>query len=292
MLFFGKEIDLWRDRCSVSGIPPDRSRPFVNLFVKVTDACDASCPFCCNAGHHAKGDFDIDKLFRVIDGICASGARLNRISLTGGEPSMRPDTVEEIVSGIAAMPSCAFTQLHLNTNGLSPDSVRLMSLPRIDSVSLSMHHYDPDRRRELFGRTDGYSEPDLSAVSRNKLNISCNLIRDYIDSAEEVGRMIAYVSGLGVRSMGFVGLMPANDYCRERYVDMSEIDFSSIPGLMPVETRSREGRCRCRNYLYIGDDMPVDVYMRESLDPTYCESSLLFDGRFLRQGFHKDDIIC
>lgn len=35
----------------------------------------------------------------------------------------------------------------------------------------------------------------------------------------------------------------------------------------------------------------LEVYMRHNANYLYCESSLLHDGRHLRQGLHNDNII-
>jgi hypothetical protein len=35
----------------------------------------------------------------------------------------------------------------------------------------------------------------------------------------------------------------------------------------------------------------LEIYMRNYCNFHYCESSLLYDGAYLRQGFHDDNII-
>jgi hypothetical protein len=35
----------------------------------------------------------------------------------------------------------------------------------------------------------------------------------------------------------------------------------------------------------------IEVYMRNYCNPAYCESSLMYDGQYLRQGFQSDNII-
>ena len=47
-----------------------------------------------------------------------------------------------------------------------------------------------------------------------------------------------------------------------------------------------------RDYVVDNRNLRVlDIYMRHYANRAYCESSLLFDGKHLRQGFGNDNII-
>lgn len=292
MKLFGKEIELQEYSCSgLLGIAR-KMRPFVNLYVKVTDGCNAHCRFCCNAGKSKSPVFNLSKLFECIEEINRRGIRLNRICLTGGEPSLCYDRVGEIVKFVREAPYCTSTQLQLNTNGLSVESHRLMRLHRPDVISISLHHYDVERLQEIYGSKITADIADYRGVDPRKLNVSCNLIKGYIDNAEEVKKYLDFVASNGIRTVGFVSLMKINDYCRERFIDYSEIEFDSIPNLILTRERHHEFHCKCCNYLYrsVNGSM-VEVYMRANLVPEYCASSLLYDGEYLRQGFHNDNII-
>ena len=128
-------------------------------------------------------------------------------------------------------------------------------------------------------------------IDLERINASCNLIRGYIDNSTEVEKMLRFAISLGLPRLGFVALMKVNDYCREHYVDFDEIDFETIPHLYFTESRNRGANCKCSNYLYNHNGRILEVYMRNYANPNYCESSLMFDGQYLRQGFHDDNII-
>lgn len=292
MQLFGKDIVL-ADRTCMRVHNPLAVVPFVNLYLKITDGCNASCPFCCNGNVHAalSHSFNTEKLFDIIHKITDSGIKLNRISLTGGEPSLCPETVIELLQRISASEECAFTQVQLNTNGVTKESITLMHHPRLDSISLSFHHYDPDKVAELYGRDITFNPLEEICDISNKLNISCNLIKGYIDSSEEIEKMIQYADMFGVKTVGFVSLMRKNRYCEERFIDFRKIDLSTIPSLILSSERALLNICGCKNYLYTGKTNPMDVYFRINENSMYCGSSLLFDGEYLRQGFNNDNII-
>lgn len=300
MHIFGKEIVLAEKLCrqlpvhaSTNGIPGLLNKPFVNLYVKITDRCNAHCPFCCNDFEHtvSTSPFNADKLFDIIHEIVNNGIYLNRISLTGGEPSLCPERVLDLLQRISGSDECAFTQVQLNTNGLKTDSLILMRHPRLDSISLSLHHYDQKKLSELYGRKIEFNPIGEVKDMSYKLNISCNLIKGYIDSTKEIEKMIHYAETYGIKTVGFVSLMLKNQYCEERFIDFRRIDLSKIPSLILSNERSMLNICGCKNYLYTGKTNPIDVYFRINDNPMFCGSSLLYDGEYLRQGFNNDNTI-
>lgn len=288
---FDKIISIKKLGCRYGSQPPSVISPSVNLFVKVTNGCNAHCSFCSNAGYSGiNAEFDYDKLWRIVDELRANKIFVNRINITGGEPATIPDVVNRILEQ-ASVEQYDNIHLHLNTNGLHHVSQILMRHPRWNSISMSLHHYDNDILSEIYGTKIPEEAFRFNGVNMNIVNASCNLIRGYIDSDCEVEKMLQFAISLGLPRLGFVALMQVNDYCREHYVDFDEIDFEAIPHLYFTESRNRGMDCKCSNYLYNHDGRILEVYMRNYANPYYCESSLMFDGQYLRQGFHDDNII-
>ena len=291
---FGKEIQIKTLGCNRINIPGRPIMPGVMLFVKTTDSCNAHCLFCSNAGcREEHRPFDSGKLLEVIDEIERQHIHLTRINFTGGEPSLVADRVVLPLLEQLSAERYRHLWLHLNTNGVLPQSQRLMQHPRWNSVSVSLHHYDRDRLTGLYGLRKKLPVPCFDGVDKDRvvLNASCNLIKGYIDNAEEVRKMMDYVLELGLRTLGFVALMKTNDFCSEHFVDFTEIEWEQIPHLYYTGSRNRGTDCKCSNYLYNNGHDVLDVYMRNYANFRYCESSLLFDGSFLRQGFHDDNVI-
>lgn len=292
------EVRLFDNRISIKsrGCNHGSQRPTwipaaVNLFVKVTNGCNAHCAFCSNAGCRGiNAEFDYDKLWRIVDELRANKILVNRVNITGGEPATLPDVVNRILEQ-ASVKQYDNIHLHLNTNGVLPASQALMRHHRWNSISMSLHHYDKDILSKIYGATISEETFCFNGLNMGIVNASCNLIRGYIDNDCEVEKMFRFAISLGLPRLGFVALMKVNDYCREHYVDFDEIDFEAIPHLYFTESRNRGSDCKCSNYLYNHNGRILEVYMRNYANPNYCESSLMFDGQYLRQGFHDDNII-
>lgn len=288
---FEKNIYIKDVGCKYGSLSANHIPPSINLFVKVTNGCNARCAFCSNAGCSGiNAEFDYDKLWRIVDELRANKILVNRVNITGGEPATVPDVVNRILEQ-ASVKQYDNIHLHLNTNGVLPASQALMRHPRWNSISMSLHHYDREKLSDIYGITISKTSLAFENIDLERINASCNLIRGYIDNSTEVEKMLQFAISLGLPRLGFVALMKVNDYSREHYVDFDEIDFETIPHLYFTESRNRGTNCKCSNYLYNHNGRILEVYMRNYANPNYCESSLMFDGQYLRQGFYDDNII-
>ncbi len=291
MSILRKPIQLKRYGCRLMGGTAQPVIPSVNLFVKVTNSCNANCLFCSNAGsRNLSSSFNIDKLFAVIRELQDKNIFVNRLNITGGEPSVVSKRVETILEKCDEK-EFQHIHVHLNTNGLLSQSQELMRHPRWNSISMSLHHYDLQSLSALYGTKISDEAFSLTGIDKQKLNISCNLIKGYIDSPAEVKNMLDFALGLDIPRIGFVSLMPINDYCKTHYVDFDAIKIDSIPHVYFIKSMSRDADCKCSNYLYNKDLKILEIYMRNNMNPAYCESSLVYDGEYLRQGFQQDNII-
>ena len=291
MKIFGKEIAVKSHGCRIMDEPGQRIIPSVNLFVKVTKGCNAQCLFCSNANStDVPSAFNIPKMVAVIKELKEKRICVNRINITGGEPSVVSSLVYKLLDAIEKE-RFDDIHLHLNTNGLLPQSQALMRHPRWDSISMSLHHYDAAKLSELYGCRIPEKAFNFEGIDLQKVNSSCNLIKGYIDNAEEAHKMLDFNIDLGIPRIGFVALMKVNDYCREHFVDLEDIHLESIPHVYFTKSMNRGRDCKCSNYLYNRDLKILEIYMRNYANPYYCESSLVYDGEYLRQGFHQDNII-
>lgn len=289
-LIFGKPVELKSVGCSHDDAPGRPVPASVNLFVKITNGCNAHCLFCSNAEHKPIIHFHTGKLIDVVKEIRSNDIIVNRINITGGEPSIVPDIATDLLERLSA-DNFNEIHVHLNTNGLFPASQLLMRHHRWDSISVSLHHYDREKLEEIYQTKVTDKALDFEGIDMNIVNVSCNLIRGYVDETVEAHKMMDFCIDKGITRIGFVGLMPTNQYCLDRFVSLDELHLDTIPHCYFTESKNRGKDCRCSNYLYNKDLKILEVYMRHYANPMYCESSLLYDGEYLRQGFNNNNII-
>lgn len=291
MKLFGHEIAVRMRGCRFNGEPEPRLVPAVVLYVRVTNACPCACPFCSNAGHAGEDvGFDLQKLLQVIREIKFSGVELSRVCVTGGEPST---ACERVLSLLEALSGFEFRDihLHLSTNGVSRQARTLMRHPRWTTVTMSLHHYDLAMLGEIYGLRAPIAPFDMKDVGEDRLSLSCSLIRGYVDSTGKVMRLLAFAETLGVGEVGFETLRPVNAFCREHFVCIDSLDVESCAHVHRLAARTSGNACHCRNYFFAGRESNLRFYLRELCDYSSSESSLLYDGRFLHQGFGTKSVI-
>lgn len=255
---FGKKVEFKDNICtSHLGELKIGEQMRYNLYISITDVCLASCPFCNNNTIKkttiTETKFDLEKLEKVLIEL-KSKKLLNRIGVTGGEPLLNLPLLNDVLNLIFKV--CGDRQIvTINTNGVNLDKVlELDSIDKIYGVHISRHHYDDEINNSIFGfKTAG--QEDIKRVvekSKNKKLIRINslLMKDFIDSPEMVKEYLEMAGNIGVFRVGFVGLMPLNDYSKEHFIEYKEV-FKNLPASVVVKNFYNSDVCDCINGMYM-----------------------------------------
>jgi MoaA/NifB/PqqE/SkfB family radical SAM enzyme len=286
MLIFGKDIKLRKCSCSINCSKPNDVDPYVNLYIRVTNLCQATCPFCefsSNSGLDSNGSFNPYFVKYILDELKSKSIRVNKVSFTGGEPSTYMDKVSKAAGLIKRFDKRIF--ITMNTNNIyrfdiDPDL--------IDSIAISKHEIGDTgftcQDKEILDTLDNYGQ--------DKVHLSCNIVKGYIDSPESVVNYLKYYTNLGVRDFGFVSLMKVNNYCENHFVDFNDLDFSEYKNIFRKSRNISRDGCECSNYLFKSGSLISQVYARHVLDGSKCnESMLVLDIDTLKEGFNGPEII-
>lgn len=290
-IIFSKNVKIKQFGCGSLNIPGAKIASSANIFVKVTNGCNAKCKFCSNSNMlPTTSNFDLPKLITIIKEFQNKGIKVNRVSITGGEPSLVPEIIEDILDEFSKSEN-KHIHLHLNTNGVHKYAKQLIQNPRWNSISISIHHYNFDRLSEIYSLPISDKVFDYEGIDKNIINISCNLIKGYIDNYEEVHKMLNFAIDLDFPRIGFVSLMKTNQYSEDNYIDFDDISFESIPNVYFTKSMNRGQDCKCSNYLYTKELKILEIYGRNYMNYINSESSFVYNGQNLIQGFHDDNII-
>ena len=288
---FDKEIQVRDHYCQLNNLPLQKIKePYINIYVSMTNFCNANCMFCCNEDNrHTNIKFDIHKFKNIIQELNQT-IKINKCSFTGGEPTIQFKLLADSINFVKQVDSSIFTVV--NTNGTRLKMLTEI-LPFIDSVALSRHHYNDEMNKKIFNNDFVPTTKDIAEFpDKNKLHLSCNLIKEYIGSANEVVKYLEWVSTTGCSDIGFVSLMPANEYCKANFVDFKDLHFEEINNVFITKNWNYNKLCRCRNYNYIAQNSEIiDIYARYYVASEYSGNALVFDGQNLRLGFNGEIII-
>lgn len=283
---FGTTINLRSEYCTKDNSCDvwEVTEPYVNIYVRLQNNCNAACKFCEFRGEHQ--NFDLKKFLTIID-LINTKVKINKVSFTGGEPTLNIRLLKVVINIIRHVRKDAF--IVVNTNGVNLP--KLVGLD-IDSIAMSRHHYDDAKNNEILGFNAPSKEMIAAFPNKNVLHLSCNLVRGYIDSEEEVIKYLEFCNEVGVDDVGLVSLMGVNDYCKEHFKDFNDFDFSEYKNMLRNRTWNNKDCCRCANYLYASNSNAniVKMYSRYYVKPHDVEGQLVFDGQYLKTGFNGEII--
>jgi molybdenum cofactor biosynthesis enzyme MoaA len=268
--------------CLTDGVSEKVKRPFFNIQVKL-NGCNANCAFCeSKTGKKFDEDKFFDKLMEIRE-----KTFIKKLNLTGGEPTMNFELYYRIVSKLRNLLPETF--ITLNTNGYNFEKIfESGSHEFLDNVQLSRHHYVDEINNEILGFKSIGKEriKEINEkICRRFLNFSCNMIKDRIDKDDEIYNYLEDAGTLGIRWVGFVSLIPLNDFCKENYIDFKGLNLSN-ERLILTQTHCLKDTCECSDYIYVPKDLgyPIKVY-NKVVKKSDVKHIFVFDGENFNVGF-------
>lgn len=149
------------------------------------------------------------------------------VSFTGGEPLLFPEQLGDalIITNEIIGPN---VELDLTTCGIGLERfLKEQSSDLLFSIHISRHLVNDDANRKLMGaNTPGVSE--LKSIVRNmqepgRVVLNCVLHKDGVHSMESMAEYLEMAAEIGVKNTSFIGLINANNFCREQYIDPRDL---------------------------------------------------------------------
>ena len=251
---FGKKVVVRDYLCSTDPNVIMDAIPSLRLYIKLTDFCNADCLFCANGNSKDFGNIDFKKLEFVISYL-KEKKLLHGISITGGEPMLNPDKMNDLLSMIFKIDPKM--EVAISTNGFNLDKfVGMDHVNDLESIHISRHHYDDMVNREIFSSDSVASFDDImllqdSLVDKKIININTLVMKGYIEDLVHIKMMLDHVGKMGVYKNGFVSLMKCNEFSRERFINFNDI-FNNLDEnfFLGHHFYSRE-YCECVDGMYL-----------------------------------------
>lgn len=196
------------------------------LYINLTDGCPASCPFCVNAEKRVSGTGNMIDMTRLGKCLSLIAGHVYGVSITGGEPMLYPDLVDQTAELIDKILPHAI--LDLATNGLNLDSILSMKMTeRFEGIHLSRHVVDDEANRKLMG-FEAPSREDIAVIIKQmsdpgKIVFNCVLQKGGVENLKQVRQYLEMAGDVGVNNTSFIGMFPANEYCRDRFVSPEDV---------------------------------------------------------------------
>ncbi len=221
-------------------------RKFVYLRLSVTDRCNFRCVYCLPDGYQGptavEPELSIDEIRRLVSAFAVLGVQ--KVRLTGGEPTVRRDIVE-VAAAVAAIPGIKNTAVTTNGYRLK-ELAQPLRKAGVTSLNISVDSLDPTRFREITG-TDRF-EPVMQGLERalelgyKSVKVNAVLLRG--TNEDELSRFIAWVKDRPV-SIRFIELMRTGknaEFFEKKHFSGGEVQFELLKsGWKPVERNADDG---------------------------------------------------
>lgn len=270
---FGKCISIKFNDCISNGNPQSFHEKALTLYIHINKICNAQCKFCNIYKQCAhKVGFDICKLSEVLIELERVN-KLGRIAITGGETFLDIELLDDVLLTIKNIIKNPIVTINTNASMLYKLS-QLKNIDILTEIRISRHHYLDEKNNEVFGIKCATLSDISESIKKygDIIKLNCNLIKGYIDDVSQIKKYLDTVSSIGISEVGFVGLMPFNQYCIKHHVDYSNFNFSD--NFLRVRNLNDRNICKCDNLLYFSPETCkiMQIYFRQVLELkcTYC----------------------
>ena len=259
-------------------------REVTDLRISLTQRCNLRCVFCHMEGQPASAvEISPDAIEAVVR--VATEIGVDRVKLTGGEPTLRSDLVE-IVQRISPLVS----EVSMTTNGLLLDRLAApLRAAGLSRVNVSLPSLDPSTYRELTG-VDGAAAAIRgirAAVAAGLHPIKLNVValEGATDSPAAVDRLVAFAQDVGawVQVIEFENVSGRVDprVYRELHSELGRLSEAAARRAFATSTNRLHGRPR---YTFTAGGRPVTVEVVQPVEnPAFCMACtrlrLTSDGR-------------
>jgi GTP 3',8-cyclase len=222
------------------------------LRISLTDRCNFRCVYCMPENgvvfHPWNHHLTDDELLRVVR--IAASIGFDRVRLTGGEPTVRPNLVP-IVEGIAKIPG--IKEIAMTTNGMRLEKLaEPLARVGLKRVNISIDTLDAERFAKItrFGKLDTVWRGILAAESAGLTPIKLNsvIVRGY---NEEDIVDLARLTVENPWDMRFIEVMPLGsiaDFQLDSVVSADEMKRRIEVMLGPLEPLEWDGHNAARPY--------------------------------------------
>ena len=186
-------------------------RTFSYLRLSITDVCNFSCNYCLPDGYqrcHKEKFLTLDEIKCVANSFAQMG--VEKIRITGGEPSLRKD-LPEIIAAMKATPG--IKKVALTTNGYKlTEQLPVWIEKGLDNLNVSIDSFEPSSFKLITGHDklqevlDGIEQALASGF--NNIKINTVLMKEH--SASQLQQYFDYIKERPV-SLRFIELMQTGD---------------------------------------------------------------------------------
>lgn len=246
-------------------------RAVTDLRISLTQRCNLKCVFCHMEGQPATwAELTAAEIETIVRAAARTG--IDRVKLTGGEPTLRPD-LPEIVARLAPW----VEEISMTTNGLRLEELaRPLRAAGLRRVNVSLPSLDPATYQRLTGvdgaervvrgiraaREAGLAPIKLNIVALAGLTDEPGAVQRLVDFAQEEGAWVQLIEFENVR-----GRVDPRVY-RALHSELGRLQAEAAEKAFRTERNRLHGRPR---YSFLRHGRPVTLEVVKPVEnPSFC----------------------
>lgn len=283
------------------------------LYVNLTTACPARCPYCINAdveqgvsiGETAGKDdyrpsngvsmcasscprFDLDQFQKTLNVL---NSHVYGVSLTGGEPMMNPELLEDVLSVIErTVPDT--TEIDMVTNGLHCELLPgIQKRHRLSSIHISRHGItDLDNNRLFQWKAPSWEKLKQCLQEMEDpgaMVLNCVLQKGGVENKDDLSEYLTEAAKAGIQNVSFVSLAPVNAYCTEHFVSPKDLNLNADTRFRKWNAWHDHKYCQCENWDFSTEYGWIRFYFRVPGEQgcQYCRQFVYMSDNTVLAGF-------
>ena len=221
------------------------------------------------------------------------------VSLTGGEPMSDIPLLEEVIKVVEETIPLE-TELDMVTNGLNIQCLpQLHGLRRIATIHISRHAVEDAQNAELMCWDRAPTMESLKEVFSELSDpgmtvMNCVLQKSGVHDMASVRAYLEMAAWIGAANVSFIGMFPANDYCRKNYISPAVLDFAGDSRFTVWNHFHDHDFCQCSTGDYLSRSGYIRYYYRcpgKTPVPGICRQLVYGSDNQLRAGFADAECI-
>lgn len=193
-----------------------------SLDVRFTKMCDNNCAFCIERG--GIDSFGKTNVKKLIKETIISGKK--NILILGGEPLLNIEDTLEYVVGIRDYVDYIYLTTSLPESISQNYNCFLQIMDYLDGLNISLQHYNPDINNDILKAGNRFNRIALLGkilkedVHANKVRVSINLCKNYIDNKDELMTCIKILEGMNCKH---IKINELQNVSKDLYISFEDI---------------------------------------------------------------------
>ena len=162
---------------------------------------------------------------------------------------------------------------------------------------ISRHRIRDDENRKLMGIPVCTGAEIKEAISTMtdpaKIVLNCMLQKDGVSCTRDIIDYLTFAAEIGVCNVSFIGMIEANRYCTEQYINPGEIDFTEDHRFRIWNKFRDHDYCSCSSGDFLAGERWIRFYYRSpgSQKPPYVRQLVYTADNRLLGGFGGGEIL-